>query len=165
MTLGTFLVPHWAALHVNSVKWREFCFCCFENTLWCGMWDNRNRDPMSRASVLVSLSVGVMLNYKLLVPSPFSLSISTTTEIGTCSKPAGFQDLHWNNCQMISVHSTYKKSVYKVQTQLQRQDSVPRCLLAWDSECPVTSLTVTPRKASLHQLNRYFANRTRLITV
>lgn len=151
MTLGTFLFPHWAALHVNSVKCREFCFCCFENTLWCGMWDNRNRDPMSCASVLVSLSVGVMLNYKLLVPSPFSLSISTTTEIGTCSKLAGFQDLHWNNCQMISVHSTYKKSVYKVQTQLQRQDSVPRCL--WPGTVNAQWLLSQSHHVKLHSTN------------
>ena len=57
---------------------------------------------------IICINIGVMLNYNLRVPVSFFSTLSKTAKIDTCLELEGFQDIHWNNCQIISVHFATK---------------------------------------------------------
>lgn len=72
----------------------------FLNILWRNMFGNRNLDQILFVWVLVSCSI-ITSQFLFL----FSLPISKTTKIDTCSELEGYQDIHWNKQnQFYSAH-------------------------------------------------------------
>lgn len=99
------MFPHWATPHFTLIQLNaDFVCVCVCNILWHNLFNNWNRDQRLFASMLLSHSI---ISFQFFFF--FSLSISKTTKIDTCSKLEGFQDRHWNNCQIISVHFAKKK--------------------------------------------------------
>lgn len=102
-------------LHINSVR------CRFLNIFWHNLFNNWiwGRSYLHQYWCLCSITTSEFL-------FPFSLPFSKTTNIDTCSEVERFQAIHWNNCQIISVHFTANQ-FYSFHTQLWRWD----VLLLW----------------------------------